>query len=350
LDNVLGKTGTHKASFYEDIYEHYRKNDATVGTRTDGQHQLYFVELVCKTANLDLSDFFLKTGFLQPYSAGNFLVSQAMVDATLAKIKIYPRPEQQAFEYITDANVGIFKQKLPLQTGGETEVNKNGKLTTPPTGWTNAVAFEVRENSADGAIKCVFTADNGITSQSFSGNGFTFHPSAGHHLYAVAHDGERREVPVSVAGSTLTPPEFTIAVGSKVLYLNPVLKTSDTWNLELSTTWTAENHIGQWGSPLLASDEEPGKDGKDQKFQYWWNAPDNKGGEVSFNNNTASFPRPSVPVTFVFTLESEGDGNIYITLKVNGNVVDNRHRIEGMEELALVSKNTNYEMQGKLNK
>ncbi|MDR0766426.1 MAG: M60 family metallopeptidase, partial [Odoribacteraceae bacterium] len=28
LDNVLGKTGTHGASFYEDIYEHYRKYDS----------------------------------------------------------------------------------------------------------------------------------------------------------------------------------------------------------------------------------------------------------------------------------------------------------------------------------
>ncbi|MDR1120526.1 MAG: M60 family metallopeptidase, partial [Dysgonamonadaceae bacterium] len=275
LDNVLGKTGTHKASFYEDIYEHYRKNDASVSTRTDGQHQLYFVELVCKTANLDLSDFFLKTGFLQPYSAGNFLVSQAMVDATIDKIKSYPLPPQP-FEYITDGNIDIFRERLSLQTGSGAEVNKNGKFTTPPAGWTNAVAFEVRENNADGDIKCIFTADNGITSQAFGGNGFIFNSSSGHHLYAVAHDGERREVPVSVAGSTPTPPEFTIAAGSKVQYLNPVLKTSDTWNLELSTTWIAENHIGQWGSPLLASDEDPGKDGKDQKFQYWWNAPDNK--------------------------------------------------------------------------
>jgi hypothetical protein len=192
LDNILGKTGTHGASFYEDIYEHYRKSDKTVGTRTDGQHQIYFVELVCKTANLNLTDFFRKTGFLQPYSAGSFLVSEAMVNAAIDNIKGYPSPTQ-AVEYITDANASIFKNRSPLQTGGSAQI-VNGKIVSF-NGWPNAVAFEVREHDKDGDIRCIFTADNGLTPQSFNGSGFVFDPSV-HHLYAVAHDGERREVPL----------------------------------------------------------------------------------------------------------------------------------------------------------
>ena len=197
LDNVLGKTGTHGAAFYEDLYEHYRKYDTGVSTRTDGQHQLYFVELVCKTANLNLTDFFQKTGFLQPCSDGSFLVSEAMVEATINRIKGYPSPAQ-AMEYITDANAEIFKGKLPLQTGNAATV-RNGAFTARPDGWTNAVAFEVRAGDKDGDIRRVYTADNGFTYQPFSGNGFSFDPTV-HKLYAVGHDGERREVPV-IAGS-----------------------------------------------------------------------------------------------------------------------------------------------------
>jgi hypothetical protein len=352
LDNVLGKNGTHKVSFYEDIYEHYRKHDTGVGTRTDGQHQLYFVELVCKTAKLNLTDFFRKTGFLQPYSSGNFLVSQAMVEETINKIKSYSAPDQ-AMEYITDANASIYKQRLPLQTGSGAEINSNGKFVSTPVGWTNAVAFEVREDKVDGNIKCIFTADNELTPQSFGGGGFVFNP-ANQHLYAVSHNGERKEVPVALAGTTPTPSQFTIGTGQRVLYLNPVLLATETWKLELTTTWTTEKHMDNtWGTPLLSSEENPGTDGRYSKFQYYVESSAVHPERVSIvlNYNT-KFPKPdfSKPVTFGFIIESVSDGNIYITLKVNGEVIDDRRRIDGLTELPLVSKNTHFEMQGKLTK
>jgi hypothetical protein len=194
LDNVLGKTGTHGAGFYEDIYEHYRSADPTVGSRTDGQHQIYFAELVCRTARVNLADFFRETGFFQPYSSGSFMVSQAMIDAAVNNIKDFPAPTQ-AMEYITDANAFIFKNKLALQTGSPVAIS-GGRVVAPPVGWMNAVAFEARESDATGDIRCIFTADNGATPNTFNGNGFVFNTSL-HHLYAVAHDGERREVPLT---------------------------------------------------------------------------------------------------------------------------------------------------------
>jgi hypothetical protein len=351
IDNVRGKTGTHKASFYEDIYEHYRKQDTGAGTRTDGQHQLYFVELVCKTANLNLTSFFRKTGFLQPYSTGSFLVSQAMIDATIDKISSYPAV-QQPFEYITDANAVIFKNNLPLQTGSVAEINNNGKFTTPPAGWTNAVAFEVRANGPDGDIKCVFSDDNATTAQTFNANGFIFNPAAGHHLYAVAQDGERREITVAAAGTTPTPPQFTIGVGQRTQYLNPVLSAADTWTLELTTTWTTEDHVDNtWGTPLLSSEEDPGTDGRNSKFQYYIESGAVYPDRVSIVlNYYTKFPKPSFssPVTFKFIIEGKADpNNIYITLIINDQVVDPA-RPFNMTTLPLISKNTKYEMQAKL--
>ncbi|MDR2413553.1 MAG: M60 family metallopeptidase [Odoribacteraceae bacterium] len=346
LDNVLGKTGTHGASFYEDIYEHYRKQDPYASSRTDGQHQIYFVELVCRLANLDLTDFFKKTGFLQPYGSGTRLVSEAMIETAINNIKGYP-PLTQAMEYITDANVHVFRDKLPLQTGYTAEV-RNNVFVSPPEGWTNAVAFEARAGGPTGDLRRVYTAGNAVTAQPFSGNGFLYDIDV-HRLYAVGHDGERREVPVTLAGTTPTPDNFTIGTGHKVLYLIPELSTSDTWTIDLSTTWTAEEHVNSWGSALLASDEDPGKDGGLQKFQYYWNAPTNKNGVISFNNTATSFPRPTaLPVTFTFKLECAGDGDIYITFSANGSTIDARRKISGMTALEHISKNTIFEMQGSI--
>jgi hypothetical protein len=205
LDNVLGKTGTHGVSFYEDIYEHYRKDDPNADKRSDGEHQLYFVELVCDKAKLNLADFFEKTGFLQAYrdDKSGFNVTQAMVEATLKKIQEYPLPDYpQPFEYITDGNAYIFKEKLALGTGSPAEVNKNGKFTVIPAGWTNAVAFEVRADGPDGDIKCVYTADNNNVIEQKFDNGFRLNPSDGLHLYAVGQDGERKEVQVTIQTTT----------------------------------------------------------------------------------------------------------------------------------------------------
>ena len=352
---ATGKTGTHGSGFYEDIYEHYRKNDPAANQRSNGEHQLYFVELVCKTAKLDLTDFFTRMGFLLPinevvgdYSSGTMMVSEAMIANTISTISKYPKPGR-ALEYITDGNAFIFKDRLAMQTGGGAEISKDGKFTGAPTGWTNAVAFEVRENDETGAIRCVFT--NGGITPTFNGNGFIFNKEL-HRLYAVAHDGERREVTVTVAGTTPTPPQFTMGEGKRVLYINPVLKTDETWTLELTTTWTAENHVDErWGTSLLSSEENPDTDGRYSDFQYYLEsaAVDPERVNIVLNYYT-KWPKPdfSAPVTFGFTLECAGDGDIRITLKVNGNVVDDRRRIQSMTELELVSKNTNYEMQGTL--
>ncbi|GHT01270.1 hypothetical protein AGMMS49525_01530 [Bacteroidia bacterium] len=199
LTEVLGMTGTNGNGFYEDIYEHYRLNMSTIeaaaknttgliGQENNGYYQSYFVKLMSEKANLNLEDFFRKWGFLAlvdgnvvDYGSSPFKVTTADTTALLADIRRYTKP-QVAIEYLTDANVNIYKDQLALVTGS----NYTGSRI--PSGWTNAVAYEIREAST-GFIKYVLTTARVLPS--------FFNPDT-HKIYAVGYDGERREIPTTV--------------------------------------------------------------------------------------------------------------------------------------------------------
>ncbi|MGC3978595.1 MAG: M60 family metallopeptidase [Paludibacteraceae bacterium] len=210
MNLVLEKTGMHGAGFYEDLYEFYRKNDPNASARTTGRHQLFFVEQICRLANLNLEDFFKRWGFLSPintiiddYATSTVLITADMINATLTNIRQYPKPETTACEYLTDANVNIFKTRAELVTGAKATV-VGTKFKAMPTGWTNAVAFEVRQDNATGKIKYVFVPDGSVVTQNFSAQSLNF-DSTTDHLYAVSVSGERREVPLEVLPGPIMP-------------------------------------------------------------------------------------------------------------------------------------------------
>ncbi|GHV10308.1 hypothetical protein FACS1894162_3700 [Bacteroidia bacterium] len=196
LTEVLGMNGTHGNGFYEDIYEHYRQNMSTIeaaakqtpgliGKENAGYYQSYFVKLVSEKANLNLEDFFRKWGFLalvdgnvSDYGTSPFKVTTADTTDILTAIRAYPKL-QIAIEYLTDANVSIYRNSRALVTGS----NRTGN--TIPYGWTNAVAFEIREGGPNGLIKYVLTTARALPS--------LFNPAT-HKIYAVGYDGERREI------------------------------------------------------------------------------------------------------------------------------------------------------------
>jgi hypothetical protein len=97
-----------KIDFYKDIYEWVR----TSPDLNNGACQIQFVEFACKSANLDLTDFFTDWGFLTPlnltlddYGTDNHRVTQQMIDDAKARIaaKNYPKPVRD-FTRITDNN------------------------------------------------------------------------------------------------------------------------------------------------------------------------------------------------------------------------------------------------------
>lgn len=100
--------------FYKDLYERIRTED---DQPTNGMHQIKFVEYACDAAQLDLTDFFTKWGFLKPlnltiddYGTGSLIINQSMIDNAKARIaaKGYPKPPK-SFTRITDDNKEKYK-------------------------------------------------------------------------------------------------------------------------------------------------------------------------------------------------------------------------------------------------
>jgi len=110
LCDALGKT-----DFYKDLLYHMMTSpNPGSAAETDGRYQLNFVRVVCSLANLDLTDFFQKWGFLTPIDTrienNQFTITQAQIDALKAEIaaKNYPKPEKDVTG-ITDTNVNSYK-------------------------------------------------------------------------------------------------------------------------------------------------------------------------------------------------------------------------------------------------
>jgi hypothetical protein len=117
LADALGKT-----DFYADVFEYYRTRPTSAGNLTHGEQQLLFVEVACKVANLDLTGFFEKWGFLTPvsvvlddYGKKPLDITAEQVADTKARIAAagYPAPPHttDGIIAIRDNNVNDYKAK-----------------------------------------------------------------------------------------------------------------------------------------------------------------------------------------------------------------------------------------------
>lgn len=107
-----------KKDFYKDLYEHYRTHpDLNSSIGTHGIYQLDFVKNACNIAQLDLTEFFEKWGFLTPIDTviddyGNyaFTITQKQINNVKSEIALkgYSKPGKD-FTKITDSNIETFK-------------------------------------------------------------------------------------------------------------------------------------------------------------------------------------------------------------------------------------------------
>jgi len=131
---------------YKDLYGKIRTSPDMA---TYEEQQLEFVKMMCDITKTDLTGFFAKWGYLQPfdkmvddYGKKHLLITQTQTDKTVDDIKNKNyQPLNDKIEYICDANREIFKNRLSVQAGA---ASKNGTSITM-TGWKNVVAYEVYE-------------------------------------------------------------------------------------------------------------------------------------------------------------------------------------------------------------
>ena len=151
MEYVLGKT-----DFYKDVYEYIRVNK---DLPTDGERQIEFAYNCSKAAGLDLTDFFVKWGFLKSgsyefndsYGDGKVVVTEAQVSALKNRIRNlgYSVPKHK-LEYICDSNLEAYINNAAVVAG--TATRSGSKLSM--YGWRNVAVYEV----SDHAGKVIFVS------------------------------------------------------------------------------------------------------------------------------------------------------------------------------------------------
>lgn len=180
MEYILGNT-----EFYKDIYEQVRTQE---NKSTEGESLLEFTYLCCKSAGLDLTDFFVKWGFLVPvdlevkeYGAVRMLTitEQQIADAKkrIAALNL-PKPKHR-LEYICEGNESLFLKNAEVVKGNA--VREGNKFIM--RGWQNAVAYEIY----DAANNLLFVSPN----PSFRVDRELPAPFT---VYAIAVNGARTEV------------------------------------------------------------------------------------------------------------------------------------------------------------
>ena len=192
--NVLGQTPLQqddKGGFYPDVYEYVRTHP---DLNTAGEQQTEFVYICSQVAQMDLTDFFTKWGFLTPvettiddYGNGQVKVTQARVEDIKQRVASlnYPQPNV-ALEYITDNNWKLYQNPQPVIEG---QAMRSGN-TLKMTDWKNVVAYEVTNKEG----KKIFISEGILFPDATASFTINTDWEEGFKVYAVSASGERTEV------------------------------------------------------------------------------------------------------------------------------------------------------------
>ena len=195
----------HNPKFWQTLFKLLREDRITESD--PGGAQLKFAMKASEAAGEDLTDFFDLWGFFIPgedtieqYGTWKYKVTEEMIQEAKTFMKKFPKPKH-AFQYIEDRKAGdTGLDTKPSDTGYYTQFEGEVKAVSPNISYTvsgrkytvengeNAVAFELRKNSAEGELVYFF-------------NMFSYDIPAGVELgnaklYAVQADGKRIEIPV----------------------------------------------------------------------------------------------------------------------------------------------------------
>lgn len=145
---VLGNTplfDSESGGFYADVFEYYRKLPNNT-LKSYGERQVEFAYVCSKISGFDLTDFFVKWGFLKPsvtrLDGDQLIVTDDMVANVMQRISAGNLKKMSlALEYITDTNVDLYKSPKDVVEGMVTEYD--GKLVL--SDWKNVVTYEVKD-------------------------------------------------------------------------------------------------------------------------------------------------------------------------------------------------------------
>ena len=197
------------AHFLGDVSQLQRiRNDASASHET---LMLNFVKDVCDVTKEDLTDFFIKTGFLKPidttfddYGSKNYKITQAAIDAAVASIKDkgYQAPVSPVIYYLSANSLNAFKGQLLASGTYKVGTTLNGTLLTiNHTNWRNVVAFETY-NSSDKLLEVNLVGARNVNNTTTVIN----YPANADWVYAISYDGSKKLV---YSRSTVLPVKLT---------------------------------------------------------------------------------------------------------------------------------------------
>ncbi len=197
------------AYWYADVLEKMRTTSQS-GVN-NGQLVLNFVSAACDAVQEDLTDFFVKSGYLLPidkdiddYGVQHITITQAQIDAFIAAIqaKGYPKPVSPVLNYISANSVNTYKNRAPLTGTTAIGVTVNtGVLKIDNTKWANAVAFETYNQKTLTDVAIFGTGDATAANTTTTVQYATGSTS----VYAIGYDGVRKLVYPAVDPADVLP-------------------------------------------------------------------------------------------------------------------------------------------------
>ena len=179
-----------KPYFWSDVFEKVRLTDESA--LSAGDLQMNFVKNVCDALKQDLSDFFIKTGFLKEvdkifadYTSERKTITQSMIDETTAYISKYPKPQTDYIHYISGNSIDAYKDKLDVSGQYGKGISGTTTKTIQYKIWKNVTVFETYKGDERTNITMVGT---GSSDRSFSQVPF---PDGSTRIDAVGYDGNR---------------------------------------------------------------------------------------------------------------------------------------------------------------
>lgn len=187
---------------YAHWYGYVAQQARTLSTydMTNGEHLINFVKFTCEAVQEDLSDFFIKTGFLRPidkdiddYGIGRLTITQDQIDQLIQYIKSHfpNKPVSPVIHYISalTKDIYLYRRELSGETGeGVTLVTDEVSpyLLIDHSVWQNPVAFETYDST--GTLKHVTLSGTGdITHKTTS----VLYREGDYQVYAVGFDGKK---------------------------------------------------------------------------------------------------------------------------------------------------------------
>jgi len=193
---------------------------------------LNFITATCDAVQEDLTDFFVKSGYLMPidididdYGVQHITITQPQIDALISSIqtKGYPKPVSPVLNYISVNTLNAYKNRAQMTGNTNVGVTANtSTLTIDNSKWANAVAFETYNQQTLTDVAIYGTGD----ATSANSKTTVQYATGSTSVYAVGYDGSKKLVypAVDVATTLGINAINTDAEGKNnvVIYPNPI--------------------------------------------------------------------------------------------------------------------------------